>query len=255
MSVATKRRSAACGATVLLAFTGAGVAVAQPPPGETRPEAPQVEHPNWIEDPYAPHVTNGTLLQFGTAVGPVTIDQRRYTALGAVIALGKRVGRFTFDVEYDYLTLQDPGPSSVVYGRAQNLALVGRVDLLRFGSNVVGANSMVAFYAEGALERTAYHYYLPSVDDAPRAVPDDNGRTQAAVGFGVMLDHRLEQPLGFPNRVGWQLGWRLASSPRDQHDNMIICRGCTPLVSEPTMMTSRIYDKELIVTSTLNFTW
>ena len=254
MSVATKRRSAACGATVLLAFTGTGVAVAQTPPGETAPAPPQIEHTNWVDDPYAPNVTDGTLLQFGTAVGPVTIDSRKYTALGAIIELGKRFGRFTVAAEYDYLTLQDPGPSSQIFGRAQDLALVGRVDVLQLGPHIVGANSMVAFYAEGVVERTSYHYYMPGPEDAPRFVPDDNGRTQAAVGFGALLDHRLEQPLGFPNRIGWQLGWRLASSPRDQHDPMLTCHGCVPLVSEPTMI-SRTYDKELIVTSTLNFTW
>ena len=252
MSVTATRRVTGA-ATVLLAFTGAGVADAQTPPGETDPAPPQIEHRNWIDDPYAPHVTNGTLLQFGTAVGPVTIDSRKYTALGAIIELGKRIGRFTFAVEYDYLTLQDPGPSSQIFGRAQDLALVGRVDVLRLDSSVVGANSMVAIYAEGLIERTSYHYYLPGQDDLPRAVPGDNARTQAAVGFGALLDHRLEQPLGFPNRVGWQLGWRLASSPRDEHDPMVACHGCVPLIAEPMM--SRTYDTELIVTSSLLFTW
>jgi hypothetical protein len=253
MAVTAKRRSAASGATVLLAFTGAGVAVAQPPPGETPPQMPQVEHRNWVDDPYSPHVTDGTLLRFGTAVGPMTVDQRKYTALGAVIALGRRVGRFSFDLEYDYLGLQDPGPSSLVYARAQNLDLVGRLEVLRLGPTVVGANSMVAFYVEGALQRTMYHYYLPAYGDAPRPVAEDNARSQAAVGFGTLLDHRLEQPLGFPNRIGWQLGWRLATSPRDQHDVMKLCRGCDATMAP--VMTSRVYDTELIVTSTLDFTW
>jgi hypothetical protein len=243
---------------VLLAFTGSGVAAAQPPQDtpSSAPTAPQeVEHKNWVDDPYGPHVTEGTFLRFGTAVGPVTVDQRRYTALGAVIALGRRVGIFSFDVEFDYLGLQDPGPSSVVYGHAHNLALVGRMDVLRLGSDVIGANSMIAFYMEGALQRTMYRYDLPQVGDTPRAVPTDSGRTQAAVGFGALLDHRLEQPLGFPNRIGWQLGWRLATSPRDEHDPMLACRGCLEFTTTPPPMMSRVYDTELLVTSTLDFTW
>lgn len=254
MSVMSRRGSARTAAAVLLGFTGAGVAVAQPPPGETAPQPPQIEHRNWIDDPYQPHVTDGTSMRFGTAVGNLHVDQRAYTGLGAVIALGRRAGRFALEIEYAYLALQDPGPSSMVYGRAQDLALVGRVDLLRLGPTIVGANSMVAFYGEGAIEDTAYHYTLPQLGDAPRPVPDDNTRIKAAVGFGALLDHRLEQPLGFPNRIGWQLGWRLATSPRDQHDPMVACRGClAAMVGTP--MTSRIYDTELIVTSTLDFTW
>ncbi|HTJ46077.1 MAG TPA: hypothetical protein VL463_28425 [Kofleriaceae bacterium] len=193
------------------------------------------------------------MLRFGSAVGKLHVDQRTYTAIGAVIAAGRRVGRFSFALEYSYLHLQDPGPAETSYGRLQDLALVGRVDVLRLGPEIIGANSMVAFYGEGVIEQSAYHYDQPSYGDDPRAVPEDNSRAKAAVGFGAMLDHRLEQPLGFPNRFGWTLGWRLATSPRDSHDPMVACRGC--LASMQPEMTSRIYDTELIVTSTLDFTW
>lgn len=258
MSVTAMRWTAGSGALVWLAFTGAGVVAADPsqgPPSDTAPAAPvkQVEHTNWIDDPYAPHVTEGMLLRFGTAVGGWTVDQRKYTALGGVIALGRRAGIFSIEAEYDYVGLHDRYVSSIVYGRAQDLALVGRIDVLRLGPEVVGENSMIAFYAEGAVEETLYHYYSPGAMDAARAVPDDNMRTQAAVGFGALLDHRLEEPLGFPNRFGWRLGWRLTSSPRDQHDGLATCRGCLLTATAP--MTSRIYDTELIVTSTLDFTW
>jgi hypothetical protein len=228
--------------------------VAQPPPGETAPapQAPQVEHRNWVDDPYAPHVTEGKLLRIGSVVGDLTIDQRKYSGIGGVIALGRRAGRFSFDVEYSFMRLQDPGPSAIAVGRAQDLALVGRFDLIRLGPHVVGANSMVAFYAEGALEESAYHYDLPP-DDAPRLVPEDNMRSKAAVGFGAMIDHRIEQPLGFPSRFGWRLGWRLAKSPRDQHDAMVACHGCLAAMA-PTPM-PRAYDTEMILESTLDFTW
>ena len=260
MSVTAMRWSAAIGPLVWLAFTGAGVVAADPsqeaPPSETpaATPAPQVSHINWVDDPYAPHNTDGTLLRFGTAVGGWTVDQRKYSAIGAVIALGRRVGPFSFEVEYDVLALEDPRPNlSTVYARAQDLALVGRVDLLRFGPHVVGENSMVAIYAEGAVEQTMYHYYQPGLLDMPRAVPGDNSRAQAAIGFGAMLDHRLEEPLGFPNRLGWRLGWRVASTPRAEHDAMTSCQRC--LSVRMPEMTNRIYDTELTVTSTLDFTW
>ena len=232
-------------AGVWLIFTGAGVGWAGPQ---------QVSSKRWVDDPYADHVTNGTLLRFGSAVAAVHVDDRKYTGLGATIAIGRRVGILSVDLEYTYLGLQDPGPSSLHYGRAQQLGAVARVDVVRLGSRLVGANSMMAFYAEGALQRTMYHYYRPTFGEAPRLVPADNGRSQAAVGFGLWLDHRLEQPLGFPNRVGWQLGWRMAASPRDAPDPMISCRGC---LAAPAggMTTSKAYDAELVVTSTLDFTW
>jgi len=253
MSVVAFRRTAAGGALVLLAFTGSHAADAQPPQ-DTPPQPPQVSHRNWVDDPYAPHNTDGTAVRVGTAVGPFTIDQRNYTALGAVVAVGRRVSRFTFELELDAMQLQDPGPSSQVFGHAYDVAMVGRVDVLRLGPDVVGANSMIAFYGEAAMERAIYRYTAPDVGDQPRLVPVDSSRTQAAVGFGALLDHRLEQPLGFPNRIGWQLGWRLATAPRDEHDHMVSCRGCLE-ARGATMMSSRVYDTELLVTSTLEFTW
>jgi hypothetical protein len=266
MTGMAKRRPSVGRVVVLLAFTGSGVAAAQAPqdtppqPRAIDPTPPpdrapsQVAHRNWVDDPYEPDVTDGTFLRVGTAVGSFTVDQRKYTVLGAVISLGRRVGRFSFDFELDRLQLQDSRPTSIILGNATNLAMVGRFDVLRLGPRVVGANSMVAFYAEGAVQRTMYHYDRPQDGEAPRAVPDDSGRTQAAVGFGAILDHRLEQPLGFPNRFGWQLGWRLATQPRDSHDPMVACRGCLA-AQQQTPMTSRDYDTEVILTSTLDFTW
>lgn len=264
MLMTSKRRSAAGGAAVLLAFTGAGVAVAQPPPGEVEPAmadpvpvaAPvpqaETEHKNWADDGYAPHVTDGALLSVGTIVGPLSIDQRKYTGIGPVIAIGRRVGRFTFSAEYDFLSLQQPDSGSIQLGRAQSLAAVGRVDVLRLGPHVVGENSMLAIYAEGAIEHTAYHYYQPGITDAPRLVPADNGQDQAVFGFGTLLDHRLMHPRGL-SRIGWQFGWRIASTPRDQHDTMLECTGCLSTTQAP--MTSRTYDTALLVSSTLYFTW
>jgi hypothetical protein len=263
MAVTLKRRSASCGAAVLLVFTGAGVAVAQPPPGEVEPDqdpvpvvapvpAPEAVHKNWTDDPYAPHVTDGALLSFGTIVGPLQIDQRKYTGLGPVIAVGRRIGRFTFSAEYDFLALQQPDTSSVMLGRAQSLAAVGRVDVVRLGPHIVGENSMLAIYAEGAIEHTAYHYYAPGLSEAPRAVPADNGQDLAVFGFGTLLDHRLMHPRGL-SRIGWQFGWRLASTPRDQHDAMLQCSGCLAASQGPMM--SRTYDTALLVSSTLYITW
>jgi hypothetical protein len=262
MAAISKRRSAAGGAAVLLVFTGAGVAVAQPPPGEVDPNpdpvpvvvptpAPET-HKNWTDDPYAPHVTDGALLSFGTIVGPLSIDQRKYTGIGPVIAVGRRLGRFTFSAEYDFLSLQQPDTGATQLGRAQSLAAVGRVDVIRLGPHIVGENSMLAIYAEGAIEHTAYHYYQPAITDAPRLVPADNGQDLAVFGFGTLLDHRLMHPRGL-SRIGWQFGWRLASTPRDQHDTMLNCVGC--LASQQAPMTSRTYDTALLVSSTLYFTW
>lgn len=263
MSVSAKRRSACCGLMVCLAFTGAGVAAADPPqitsddpvPVDTggMSSAPRVTTDQWVDDPYQPHVTRGALLRFGTAVGQLTNDQRNYAALGPVIAVGRRAGRFWFDAEYTYLSLRDAGAASMTLGRVQNFDLVARFDVLRLGSRIVGGNSMAAFYAEGAVQRSMYHFDMPSLTDPARVVPGDSSHTQGVVGFGFLLDHRVEQPHGL-SRVGWQLGWRLATSPRDNHDPIVVCRGCIADVAQPAM-TSRIYDTEMIVTSTLDFTW
>ncbi|MCE9571908.1 MAG: hypothetical protein K8W52_02010 [Deltaproteobacteria bacterium] len=208
---------------------------------------------HWVDDPYAPHVTEGTLLRVGSAVGGVRVDSRKYTGIGGMIALGRRQGRLSFDAEYTMLVLQDPGPSSIELGRAHQLAAVGRVDVLRLGPHIVGGNSMIALFTEAGLARTFYRYAMPRYGETPREVPADNSRTQVEVGMGLFLDHRLEQPLGFPNRIGWQLGWRLAASPRATRDEMVACRGC---IASPNPTTPvEAYDTEMLLTSTLDFTW
>ena len=36
------------------------------------------------------------------------------------------------------------------------------------------------------------------------------GHSEGSVGFGFLLDHRLERPSKL-SRVGWMLGWRLVA--------------------------------------------
>lgn len=246
MTVRTTIGTATRGAMVWLVFTGAGVGVAS-----ANPSSP-IAARHWVDDPYAPHVTDGTLLRVGSAVGGVRVDSRRYTGVGAMVALGRRVGRLSFDAEYTQLILQQTGPASLEIGRAHQLAAVGRIDVVRLGPHVVGGNSMIALFAEGGLARTIYRYAMPGFGEPPRAVPKDNSRNQVEVGVGVFLDHRLEQPLGFPNRIGWQLGWRMAASPRATRDAMVACRGC---IAAPTTEPAEAYDAEMLLTSTLGFTW
>jgi hypothetical protein len=249
MTVRTTISSAVRGAMVLLAFTGAGVGVAFADPSP-------VTHKNWVDDPYTPHVTDGHLLRFGTAVGPVRVDDRHYTGIGPTIAFGHRQGRFSFDGEFTELLLQAPGTGSIELGAAHQFAAIARFEPLRFGPHMVGGNSLLSIYGEGGLVRTIYQYFQPSLSEAPRAVPQNNSRSQVEVGMGLLLDHRLEQPLGFPNRIGWQLGWRLVTSPRATRDTMVACRGCiaapVPAASSQHVDT---YDTEMLLTSTLDFTW
>lgn len=237
---------ATAGALVCLGFTGAGVGVASAEPRDP------MHAPHWIDDPYAPHDTSGNLLRVGTAVGGLRVDGRDYSSLGLMAALGRRLGRLSVDAEYIQLVLEQDRVSSV--GRVHQLAAVGRFDVVRLGPHVVGRNSMIGVFAEAGVARTFYRYAAPGVDEAPRAVPADNSRSQLQVGGGLLLDHRLEQPLGFPSRIGWQLAWHLVTSRRTARDPMVSCRGCT---AAPASGSGEVeaYDRALLVTSTLDFTW
>lgn len=243
------RVAAGITSALLLAFTGAGSAVADEPPEPT----PLAE--GWIEDPYQPHDTTGANVRFGSAVGTVVHGDRAYTALGGAVAAGPRIGRFTVEAEYLFVQLTEPGPSSLYHGNAHRLGLMGRVDALRFGPRVIGANSLLAIYAEAGVARQWHQWARPGLREAARAIPVDSSFSTGVVGFGLNLDHRLEQPRGFPNRIGWQLGWQLTSTRSRTPDPMIVCRGPSTCVAGPTMPREAGRDTALLVTSTIAFTW
>jgi len=235
---------------LLLAFTGSPVAVAEEPP-------PSVATQGWIDDPYQPHDTTGANLRLGSAVGHIVHDGKRYTALGGAVAVGPRIGRFTFEADFMYVDLSAPGPSTLHYGNAERLGLMARVDVLRFGPRMIGANSLLAIYAEGGVARQWHHWTRPGEREPQREVPVDGSIATAVAGFGLNLDHRLEQPRGFPNRIGWQLGWQLTSSQTKEPDAMVVCRGPTTCVAAtaPSQPRAAGRDTALLVTSTIAVTW
>jgi hypothetical protein len=86
-----------------------------------------------------------------------------------------------------------------------------------------------------------------------RVVPDDSQRAEGQVGFGVSLDHRLQEPIGFPHRIGWFLGWRLAMAPHDA-ETSAVCRGaiCRSSTATPD---ERVIDRSMLFQSSLVATW
>lgn len=233
---------------LLLAFTGSGVAVADEPPSGVATDG-------WIDDPYQPHDTTGTNLRIGSAVGHLVHDGKAYTALGGALAIGPRFGRFTLEADFLYVDLSAPGPSTLHYGNAERLGVMGRVDVVRFGPRIMGANSLLAIYGEVGAARQWHHWSRPGDRDPQREVPVDSSLSTGVVGFGINLDHRLEQPRGFPKRVGWQLGWQLTSSRTREPDSMVVCRGPTTCVAAPSAPREAARNTALLVTSTIAVTW
>jgi hypothetical protein len=207
----------------------------------------------WIEDPYEPHETVGPNLRAGSAVGWIIHDDKTYTALGGSISVGPRIGRLTLEAGYVFAELSEPGPSPLRHGNFHRLSANARADLIRLGSRSLGPNSMLAIYGEAGLARQFHHWYRPNFGEPMREVPLDAGRSFAVFGFGLNLDHRLEQPLGLA-RVGWQLGWQLTTSGREDPMNTVVCRG-TECVAGPLVPRSPVRDTSLLVTSTIAFTW
>jgi hypothetical protein len=227
---------------VCLAFTGGGVAWAD----RATPDF-------YIEDPYAPHNTTGSEARVGTAVGFLYHEPREVTAVGANAAIGYRFGRLAFEADYTYLAFQVKGPDDTSLGAGQRLAALARLDVIRLGSRIVGQNSLLSIYVEGGAGIAWNHWYKPAYDEASRIVPNDTRRPEGIVGFGVAIDHRLQEPVGFPHRVGWFLGWRVAMSP---HQPMVgsICRGATCKPVE-MMDEDRMVDRSMLFQSSLAFTF
>lgn len=227
---------------VCLGFTGPAVAWA---------DSPRTEH--YVEDPLAPHETSGSTARLGTAVGFIHGERLDVLALGATAAGGQRFGRLTVEAEYSYLTFQVKGPSSLRLGDGQRLGVMTRFDVVRLGSHIVGGNSMLALYVEAGAAVAWNDWYAPAYDEASRIVPEDTQRVEGQAGFGVALDHRLQEPIGFPRRIGWFLGWRLALAPHAP-EAASICRGvsCRPA---PMMPHDRYVDRSMLFQSSLAFTW
>ena len=241
---------------VCLGFTGARVAWAEP--------AQQVPRPDlYVEDPYAPHNTTGSEARVGTIVGFLHGEPQSVLALGLTAAAGYRFGRLTLESELSFFNLETrgtimtplgPGDGDIHVGNGERLGALARFDVLRLGPHVVGPNSLLSIYVEGGAAVAWNHWSKPGANEASRIVPDDTKRVEGQLGFGFALDHRLQEPIGFPHRIAWFIGWRLAMSP---HEAMMatICRGvsCKPVTM--TDDTSSYVDRSLLFQSSLAFTF
>jgi hypothetical protein len=86
-------------------------------------------------------------------------------------------------------------------------------------------------------------------------VPDDTKRVEGQFGFGLMLDHRLQEPIGFPRRIGWFLGWRMTMTPH-QDTPMSVCRGVScARIEMPVSSADKYVDSSMLFQSSLSVTW
>ena len=216
----------------------------------------------YIEDPYAPHDTSGSIASLGTMAGFIYGMPQQVTELGLVAGAGHRFGRFSIQAEAAYFDLQTVeqymtqiGVTSgdVGIGRGERVGLIARLDVLRFDSHLVGPNSMASVYVEGGGQIEWVQFTAP-LDSGIQ--PDSYKRVEGVVGVGLMLDHRLQEPIGFPHRIAWFLGVRLAMSPHQPLD-MTVCRSDSECAREEMPETSPAppMDQSLTFQSSLAFTF
>jgi hypothetical protein len=240
---------------VCLGFTGARVAWAEPA---------QVARPDlYVEDPYAPHNTTGSEARVGTIVGYLYGEPQEVLALGITAAAGYRFGRFALESEFSFFNLQTrgtvmtalgTGDGDISVGNGERLGALARYDVLRLGPHVVGPNSLLSLYVEGGAAIAWNHWSKPGAYEVSRLVPDDTKRIEGQVGFGLALDHRLQEPIGFPHRIAWFIGWRLAMSPHEAMTGTI-CRGVSCKAVTMDDNSSSYVDRSLLFQSSLAFTF
>ena len=215
-------------------------------------------HVDWVEDPYAPHVTRGSTVRLGTAVGFLYGEPLDILAIGATAAFGQRFDRLTLESELDVLALQINGGANQRVGDAERLGVVARYDVVRIGPRWVGGNSLLSLYVEGGAAVAWNHWSAPGSTEDVRVVPADTKRVEGQVGFGLSLDHRLQEPIGFPHRVGWFLGWRIAMAPNSGATSTE-CRGAVCRTVQQPMpdehFTDRFTDRSMLFQSSLSMTW
>jgi len=238
---------------VLLAIVCLGITARG---GWANPAQVDPETFDWVDSPYAPHVTRGTTVRLGTAVGFLYDEPLDAMVIGATTAVGQRFGRLAIESELDVLSVQVRGPSNARLGDAERLGALARFDVIRIGPRYVGGNSLVALYVEGGAAVAWNHWYAAAANEAVRVVPADTKRVEGQAGFGIEIDHRLEQPIGFPHRIGWFLGWRLALAPvADGAD--ATCRGdaCRTIGPPMTASQDRVVMRSMLFQSSLSVTW
>jgi hypothetical protein len=233
---------------VCLAFTGGHRAWADP----AHLDDPM--HADFVEDPYAAHETSGSEVRLGTQVGFIHRDGVNASALGLSVAAGRRFGRLTIEAEYSYLTYHNSGLTETSLGDGNSLGVMGRFDVLRIGPRWVGPNSLLSFYVEGGALVTMNHWLDPSSNEPERIVPADSKRVEGQVGFGLELEHRLQEPPTFPHRIGWFLGWRYSLAPQQAMASSV-CRGsecrAAPMMPDDSSYTER----SMLFQSSMQFTW
>lgn len=257
-------------AIVCLAITGRGVSRADPaqgePDGAPEPAATEPateaaldpERRDWVDNPYAPHITQGSTVRLGTAVGFLYGEPIDTMAIGLATAIGQRFGRLAIEAEVAVFSLKARGASQLTLGNAERLGSLARFDVIRVGSEHVGPNSMLAVYVEGGAAVAWNHWYAPTERQGPRAVPGDTKRVEGQAGFGIEIDHRLQQPIGFPHRIGWFLGWRIALAPADG-DSGPACGSadtiCRTVGSPMSSSSAGVVARSMVFQSSLSVTW
>ncbi len=233
-------------ALLCLGFTGSGVAWA---------DAAHPSAVDWVESPFAPHRTYGPVARVGSVVGFLYNERMSVTALGLSAGVGHRWGRFALESEYTYLQLQERGPSALRLGTGHRTSVIGRFDVIRLGSTIVGGNSLLAVFVEGGAGVAWNRWSKPGFDEPARLVLANSKRVEGQVGFGIEIDHRLQEPIGFPKRIGWSLGWRLAMAPHDA-EPAVICRSSgVSCRAAPMMPEERYVDRSMLFQSTFGMMW
>jgi hypothetical protein len=223
--------------------------------GVTGPAAAWADpaHDRHVESPYEVHVADGQIVRLGTSVGLIHGDRFDAAALGLTVGWGHRFDRLSLEAELTHLGLSDTGPAAYNLGRGERLGVVARFEPIRLGSRWMGPNSMLAVYVEGGAAQAWNHWYRPSDTDPQRIVPDDTRRIEGQVGFGLLLDHRLQAPQGL-SRVGWFIGWRYALSPHDP-SAASVCRGVICSVAPPMTEPASLVDRSMLFQSSLAATF
>jgi len=197
--------SAACVALLLLCFTGAGDARAEPA--------------RW---------TGGhASARLGSTVGTSELGEATVNTLGVQAAAGMRLGLFALEVEYGAMSMleyEEDRSGNDVRGDLQRLGVNARAYLVTLAwPGSADPDSLLHLYTEAGLGRQYGRW----------TTGDRFARNDVALGAGWLLDHRMEPRwagLGFRS-VGWHFGWQLLTS-RSAGGPAVsykpACPGCRP---------------------------
>ncbi len=184
---------------------------------------------------------DGITARVGTSVGYSDVADSRWSTLGGHVAVGYRVGGIAVEGEYERnKLLMYTGLGNRRVGEHKRFGANLRYYFANLGNHSNGRSKILLF------GETSAGWQRGRLADTPF------DRKDYGLGFGWLLNHKVEGVANRLQSVGWHVGWRITNSTRPSDDMArIVCGKHCPMDEPP----ADSVDIGLSMSSSLSLRW